>query len=578
MTQAVPVKRWQYSVLACRLIIMIAPLLCITAASAKLTAKLDRTLINENESVQLMLRFEGQADSSNPDFNALQTDFDVVSRSRQQQYNWSNGKGQSYTDWTLSLMPRRAGALIIPSLNYLGDVSNALQMRVRSAKNATTSGSKPAIFTETLVEKERVYVQEQILLTQRLCYSLPLTDMSLTPLTIEGATVQEIAQIPYQKRIDGVEYSVIEVRYAIFPQNSGALSIPKQRFNAFQAPNMRQFGGFLQRGNQVVRTTSTKKIEVVEPPKQMDGYPWLPSSQVELTEIWSGDLGTLRVGEPITRSITVTAAGLTGAQIHPLKLGTSPDYRLYPDQAQIETRKTDQGTLGVRIESMAMVPNRAGQIRLPPIELVWWNTRTQRTERASIDSRVLEIATGTSLPETSILPEGPRVEDRTLPSTLEAPPSSPLLMLSLVGNGLLLCLTSFLFLRTRGPAKKIQRGVKTPPDRNTLTRKQQLKRIRDFANNQDLVMMRSAILDWAAILLPESPPSTLQALAARLGDPALAEHFALLDKNLYSEGLASDVDLEKLLSQLKQQSIQPTFAERAGEQPLKPLYPKNTSR
>ena len=95
MTQAVPVKRWQYSVLACRLIIMIAPLLCITAASAKLTAKLDRTLINENESVQLMLRFEGQADSSNPDFNALQTDFDVVSRSRQQQYNWSNGKGQS---------------------------------------------------------------------------------------------------------------------------------------------------------------------------------------------------------------------------------------------------------------------------------------------------------------------------------------------------------------------------------------------------------------------------------------------------------------------------------------------------
>ena len=102
--------------------------------------------------------------------------------------------------------------------------------------------------------------------------------------------------------------------------------------------------------------TKEKMIKILNRPTQVPSFQWLPSSKVELTETWNGDLGELRVGEPITRTITMTAEGQTGAQINPLELPSSSDFRLYPDQAQIETRKTNNGALGVRIESMALVP------------------------------------------------------------------------------------------------------------------------------------------------------------------------------------------------------------------------------
>ena len=171
------------------------------------------------------------------------------------------------------------------------------------------------------------------------------------------------------------------------------LSIPSQRFGAFEVPSRRQFGVFNRRGNQVIRVTEAKMIEILKQPAHSSGVQLLPSSKVELTETWNGDLGELRVGEPITRTITMTAEGQTGAQINPLDLPPSSDFKIYPDQAQIETKKTGDGVLGVRIESMALVPRRAGQITLPSIEVKWWNTRTRQTETTAVSYTHLTLPT-----------------------------------------------------------------------------------------------------------------------------------------------------------------------------------------
>ena len=561
--------------------------LCLVGNSyvfAFLTATSDRTTIYENETLELTIRYGGQAERDEPNFDSLKSGFDIISSSRQQQYTWSNGKAESFTDWKLTLLPLKKGKLLIPSLNYAGHVSDAIEIQVLEPSTSSNQTQvQQAIFSETSIDKTIAYVQEQLLLTQRLYTSVSLTDYSLTPLDVENATVEQIAENQFQKRINGRDYVVIEVRYAIFPQSIGTLSIPAQRFGAFEVPSRRQFGVFNRRGNQVIRVTEAKMIEILKQPAHSSGVQLLPSSKVELTETWNGDLGELRVGEPITRTITMTAEGQTGAQINPLDLPPSSDFKIYPDQAQIETKKTGDGVLGVRIESMALVPRRAGQITLPSIEVKWWNTRTRQTETTVVKSRTLNVAASADLGDDSDPPLQPintisisPVEDIEDFSGASRP--TQLLTLSLSANVVLICgLISLILWRQKQNVFELTQASK-PVKSTPASMKQLVQEIQKQLQANDLVGARANILKWGQLVLKVPPSITLESLAKKLDDPILSKGFSQLDQHLYQteSPLMADVDL--ILEQLKIHCKEMRYAIPKSGHRLQPLYPQDSPR
>ena len=126
---------------------------------ATLTATADRTIIDSNETLQLLLRLDSQVLLGEPDFSAIETDFEILSTSRQQKYSRSNGQTQSYTDWNLLLAPKRIGRLLVPSIKFKKDISNAIEINVRQGTAASATGQP--VYTETLVDKTEVYIQEQ---------------------------------------------------------------------------------------------------------------------------------------------------------------------------------------------------------------------------------------------------------------------------------------------------------------------------------------------------------------------------------------------------------------------------------
>ena len=76
---------------------------------ASLTATADRTVIDSNETLQLLVRLDSQALMGEPDFTVIESNFEILSTSRQQQYSRVNGQTQSFTDWNLLLAPKRTG-------------------------------------------------------------------------------------------------------------------------------------------------------------------------------------------------------------------------------------------------------------------------------------------------------------------------------------------------------------------------------------------------------------------------------------------------------------------------------------
>ena len=144
---------------------LLALLITLIASSpgwATLTATADRTVLDSNETLQLTLRYNGQVFTGEPNFAVLQRDFKILSNNRQQQYSMMNGRTESFTDWKLTLAPKRLGRLLIPSIKFKKDISDAIEITVRKASPSNATGQ--AVYTETLVDKSAVYVQEQLLL------------------------------------------------------------------------------------------------------------------------------------------------------------------------------------------------------------------------------------------------------------------------------------------------------------------------------------------------------------------------------------------------------------------------------
>ena len=555
--------------------------LCAAASSswAELSSKANRTVLDSNETLQLRVRLDAQAFRSEPDFSPLQKDFEILSNNRQQQYSSVNGKAESYTDWNLTLMPKRTGIILIPSLKYKKQISNAVEITVRaaSASGASAAGKQP-IYTETLVDKSAVYIQEQIILTHRLYTSVQLRDYSLSELDIPGAIVQRLGDNQFQKVINGRNYLVLEVSYAIFPQSSGKLDIPALRFGAFESTSRSQFGAFASRGSRVFRDPQAKTIDIMSRPAYVPADEWMPSSNVELTEQWSDDLNNLSVGEPITRTIRISAQGLTGAQILPLTIAPSSQYKLYPDQPQLDQQVSSNGLLGTRTESLALVPNQAGEIVLPAIEMRWWDTVNQRMQTASLPGKTVQVSASTTINNAPVVPNNQLLTMEPLNLNAEAAKventaPSMLVKLSLAFNALLLAAIAALVAGRRRQQTVTQASseVKTSA---LLNLKQQLKAIEVQAKQNNLMGMRDAILSWGQCLFAQTPPTTLKQLATLLDDIELQEQFAQLDRQLYKGKTGDDMlDIALLLKRLKQQSnfSRSTKVDRGSG--LKPLYP-----
>ena len=568
-----------------RLLIILTLCLATMVASdsyAALTAKVDRTVLDSNETLRAELRYDGQVFTGEPDFGPLTKDFEVLSNSRQQNYSNVNGKTESYTAWTLELRPKRAGILLIPSLTFKKEVSNAIELRVRAApSNSSANPGTQPIYTETTVDANTPYVGQQVILTHRLYTSVQLRDFALSELAIDKAVLHRLGDTQYQKVINGRNYLVLEVKYAIFPQSEGPLIIPSLRFGAYEVNNRSQFGVFNNRGNQIVRDTEPKSLEVTARPPQASVDGWMPSTSVTMEQRWSGDIDSVTVGEPVTRTITIRAEGLSAAQITPLQEPQGNNYRGYPDQPQLDEIVTTNGLTATRIESLALVPNNSGEITLPAVELIWWDTNSNKRRVASLPSITLQVSpsenTDVAANDNNVM-QGTNDAMTTLASDASKPKVSFMTNLSLALNALLMTLIVTLLIgRKRKALAARSQQAALSSDSARLNLKQQLRAIESEAKDDNLMAMREAILRWGKTLFAENPPSTLKSLGDLLGNPSISQLFAQLDQQLYQHNgvPATTLDVTLLLASLKKESnfSRESASKSKSGKALQSLYP-----
>ncbi|MDP5208644.1 BatD family protein [Microbulbifer sp. 2205BS26-8] len=508
-------------------IFVLLGLATITRAS-ELNASVDRDKIAIDETFNLRLRYSGDESGGQPDFELLEIDFDILSRQQSNQYRVINGRAESFVEWTLSLAPKREGELMIPSLHYKDQVSNAIPIAVSEPQSRPEDGERK-VFLEVELDKSKVYVQEQLLVDVRLYTTIGLHDIATQPLQVTGAHVEKVNEQRYERKLNGTSYAVYELTYAVFADSSGQLTIPALAYAA--VAGRRDPFSLFNRNSQRLRLRSlAKTVEVLPKPDRYSGAHWLPATSLGIVQSWSQDTDTFAVGEPITRILTVRGEGLRAAQLPPLPKLDVEGLKTYPDQPQQEDQTGPDGVTGSRIETTAIVATRPGSYQLPAITLTWWDTKNHRQRATQLPAFRFNVS-GSAAPAT------PSQEAGTLQTLVPGTPSLEvqdhfwrnLAIAALASN--LLWLLYFYHLRRQHIRAKGQAVPKNPRPHKSYG-SSAVKRAVDSGNPRHI---QQAILNWLHTRWPQVESTTLADAARQLGFEELDELQELLGAALYQQ-------------------------------------------
>lgn len=550
------------------LLLVIASCWLSGAANAAVIASVDRAKVELNESFTFKVMVDTAIDIE-PDASALETDFHVGNRSQLSNTTIVNGQISRSRTWTYVLMAKREGNLLIPPVIVGNEQSESVPVTIAPPSNALPGEAD--IFVTAEVDHNESYVQAQVIYTVKVYRAVATRQPRLSEPNISGVEVLvEVAgdERSYDSVLNGKDYKVVERIYALFPQESGQISITPARFEARVLRDGRITGR---------KIFESAAIDVVvnpipPPPDGFSGAAWFPARSVTLSEDWSREPDRLPAGEPITRHITVTALGQLSTQIPVLDPAVSDAVKIYPDKPEFRDTAEAAGIRAIRRDQYALIGVTAGDVELPALELPWWNIDTGAWEIATLAGTTLSI-----LPSAIAVPP-PVVAEQLLPEDEEGEAVGTrvvqsdfwLLVSEVLAVVWLLTLIAWWWSR-RTPVSEPKEPLAPP------IHKQQarfLKAARKAALAGDAAGIKSAMLEWGRLQWPDDAPRSVGAIATRVSLP-LSTQLEVLCNASYGSG-DKQWDGEALAKAMRSFSV---LTDEESERPtdtLPPLLPEAT--
>ena len=502
-------------------------------ALTSVSASVDKNPVMINESLILTVTADDDIDRNALDTSALLTDFIVGRTSVSSQTSMVNFNTTRTTTWNTVLIPRQSGEIVIPRFEIDGVKTQAIKLNVLAADKSVTSAQQD-LFITTQVSATELYVQQQITLTVKLHFAAELKRGSLTEPTLTGANILQIGKDKESENIiNGKRYRIIERIYAISPQKSGDVILKSPIFSGeIMMPSTRR--------SNFLSFADTKPVSVIGDdialtikaiPAEITGA-WLPSELLALHQEWQPEPSKFKVGEPITRTITLTAAGLSEEQLPEITMEVPQGLKVYPDQPELHTGLNNERLVSQKVINFAIVASQAGEYQLPEITIPWWNTVTNKAELAKIPGQKISVLPNTDIiPVTTQQPPSVNLENPTAPKVIEkiVIQSDNFLQWLFLGLWLLTLLAWFI------SAKRATRSVKTTKVSDPKVNNAYLALLAACKKNNGELALAN-LLPWAQSQSSNNELlTTLDSIHSHYKDTALSNAIIELQKSYYGK-------------------------------------------
>lgn len=507
--------------------------------AATITAKLDVSPVLVNDTFRLTYTAAGSVDDD-PDFSPINKDFELLGTQQSSNMSMINGNITRSKTWTLTLIAKEKGIFTIPAISFGSDQAPKVNVVVKDIPTSNSATPNQDFILELESSKHIGFIQEQFIITVRLLIAKNINSYQFSDLSTNNpdSLVIPLGKDQQYKTYRGAkQYIVVEKKLALFPQKAETLKI--KPFIAAVGINSRGSNGrFYDPFN--TRTTSKRLkskalyLEIKPAPSNFKPDNWLPSKAVKLIEEWPKNKKFI-AGEPITRTITLKAEGLTSAQLTEISQQAIDGLKQYPDKPESQEKKSLEGISAIQKQKLALIPTRAGSYTLPAISIPWWNTQKNKIETAYIAKRtftVLPAQTNTNIPITST--------QQPVDTSIKASASALVEKNQADDNGTFWFWLSAVFfilwlitLALLWRIKSAKPQQKEKNDKVSQSISACLKQLKSACEKNDAQETKKALLEWAKIVFPEKQPNNLSVLA-KLVKGSLKEHLTLLNSQLYS--------------------------------------------
>ena len=528
-------------------ILCLIMLTCLVAAPvvAKVRASLDKNSISYGEVVRLTVGMEDEHLADQIVTSVLQQDFDILSRNVRSSISIINSVRLTETTLVLVLRPKHTGEIPIPALK-VGQLSTEPLMLTVYEKSAV---AEPVVeIPPVLIEAEWMntgesYVQSQLNLLVRIYYVGNLHRAALGEPQMENTLVRRLGEdVHGVKNKNGVEYRTLERHFALFPQKSGALTLPaismQMRAPVPQNKALQRYGFDVFNKQTIMLSTAPLTIKVLPRPALDQSKSWLPAEEITLTQ--SGlPTDEIKVGGVINLEFELRAIGLNAEQLPEVSVpGLDDKYSIYPGEPTLRNTTDGRAIKGSRKQTFVLIPKQAGELTIPEIRLAWWDKIKDEQKTIVLPAAKLTIKALLSDKQSA-----DQEFDSAAPLSPEPVPLNQAEDIAQSGTtqfwqwmaaaglaGWLLTLGYFLLYKPR-----YQRQLANPAAPDQVDNKPHLDDVLAALSTQNAKNLWRSLQVYGQARWPMAPPKSPQSWAEKLGDDALTPIFADLEASLFSD-------------------------------------------
>ncbi len=322
------------------------------------------------------------------------------------------------------------------------------------------------------------------------------------------------------ERIGGASFAGQARRFLIFPQGAGQFSTPEVPLTLTVA---------LESGGPSPQLSLTAPAQLFEaqPPPGSEGLGLvLAAPGLRVSEQWDPQPGEMKVGQSITRTVTVTIDDAVGMLLPPLEMEAVEGVGLYPGNPEINDRANRGQLTGSRSDSATLIMEEEGTYQLPEVVYHWWDLGQNELKMETLPAVTITVVPNPDL-AAEHLGEKPVEEDITAAPVVEAEDSR---------NGRLLAaaagLAVILLLLFRRRIARIPAALADRRRRRAEGEAHYFVLFRRTAATGDAGRTMAALMAWLDRAGVGDEP-TLQAFVERANDPELAGQAAALERRLF---------------------------------------------
>ena len=372
---------------------------------------LDRDTIGLNEQGILTVVLSGASqDLPVPQIPQLEK-FEIYSQGRSSNISITNGQVSSSVTYRYLLQPLSAGTFVIDQIAVVENnqrfKGNAVELTVLKSGTATPKqteersvapdGKTKDYFLEAVVDKKNPYVNEQVTLTVKFYTAVQHFG---TPELDEPATTGFWTEVignsaPYYQKVNGRNFRVIERKYALFPAQTGDLTIGRATLHATVASNQRQkdpfdvFGDFFGRGVEVAISSDPIRVNVKAIPDA--GKPKDFSGSIGRYAISAEpDKRAVDVNQPVTVKFEISGTGNIKTIADPV-IPELPDFRIYRAATNESVSRSGDKLGGTKAYEQVFIPTRPGTLEIPAISFSFFDPSDSKYKLASTRPITVEV-------------------------------------------------------------------------------------------------------------------------------------------------------------------------------------------